>query len=678
MKNLIKLLFAVVLFGVFGFNAQAQTVTSTNKANAIIVQSLASVSSPVRGMIVFSKTDGGASGAFYVRDYTKWVPLAEVLASNGLTKGTTDNTIRLGGALTAATTISLAGFEFRLGDLLYSTNPTTDDILVADPTTGSVKKVKVADFLSNLTVSNGLTKVGNDIQLGGPLSKPTTIATSAANPLNITGLTATSVPGTNNVVITDPSTGTLTQITPADLLAGSTTNSLTSAVNTMTSTVNGKTATAPIVNSNVVGLTGNDLTSTVNGVASSAQSLNGLQLTGDVSGTLNATSVDKLKGTPLSIGTLADKNILQYDDATKTWKNVDANASLAKNNVTTTTTAVTITNPTGQVVGGSDLGINVANYVGANATTAGVAGLVNPAAAGDQGKVLSGAGTWVDPNAALAKKDITATGSVVTVANGAGQVVGATNVNLDVQGTAGGVLYGSGTGTSAAFTAAGTANQILKSNGAAAPSWADASSLVTIAAPNAGSTANAGTITTNGSGVAELKLSPADGSNPGIVTTGAQTIAGVKTFQAPPIIQNLTTGTSTDNAVVADPSTGQLKQISMSNLIVRATLTSTIDFPADGFYLQGKASYTVAGAKVGDVVQVTITSVPATVVTPQTAAATSASADVDITGQAAIDAAGFSITNGYVSADGTVTLTLASAQIIKGSIGVLITVVKGS
>jgi hypothetical protein len=78
----------------------------------------------------------------------------------------------------------------------------------------------------------------------------------------------------------------------------------------------------------------------------------------------------------------------------------------------------------------------------------------------------------VDLNDALVKKDITAlSGSVVSVTDGAGQVVGSTNVGLDVKGTGGGVLYG--TNTSSAFTPAGTAGQILKSNAGAAPAWAN-------------------------------------------------------------------------------------------------------------------------------------------------------------------------------------------------------------
>lgn len=72
----------------------------------------------------------------------------------------------------------------------------------------------------------------------------------------------------------------------------------------------------------------------------------------------------------------------------------------------------------------------------------------------------------------------------------------------------------------------GTPNQVLTTDGAGNATWATAAggSSVTVGA--------VGAATTNGASITagELSLSPADGTNPGIVTTGAQTIAGAKTF----------------------------------------------------------------------------------------------------------------------------------------------------
>jgi hypothetical protein len=87
----------------------------------------------------------------------------------------------------------------------------------------------------------------------------------------------------------------------------------------------------------------------------------------------------------------------------------------------------------------------------------------------------------------------------------------------------------SGTLTSGAVTypnTDGTANQVLTTNGSGVASWSTPTTAVTTIGSIAGSsTSNGATI----SG-ATLTLAPADGTNGGIVTTGAQTIAGDKTF----------------------------------------------------------------------------------------------------------------------------------------------------
>ncbi|MEN9349724.1 MAG: hypothetical protein RL372_702 [Bacteroidota bacterium] len=103
---------------------------------------------------------------------------------------------------------------------------------------------------------------------------------------------------------------------------------------------------------------------------------------------------------------------------------------------------------------------------------------------------------------------------------GSSQTVDATNI---VGGTAGAVLYQSGSGTTG-FTAAGTSGQVLTSAGTGAPTWTTPAS-VSVGTISGSSTANGASIT---SGV--LNLAPADATNGGIVTTGSQTFAGAKTF----------------------------------------------------------------------------------------------------------------------------------------------------
>ena len=84
--------------------------------------------------------------------------------------------------------------------------------------------------------------------------------------------------------------------------------------------------------------------------------------------------------------------------------------------------------------------------------------------------------------------------------------------------------------TSGAVTypnADGTSGQVLSTNGSGTVSWTtlSAGGVTSVGAVSGTSTANAASISGN-----TLSLAPANGTNPGIVTTGAQTFAGDKTF----------------------------------------------------------------------------------------------------------------------------------------------------
>jgi len=123
-----------------------------------------------------------------------------------------------------------------------------------------------------------------------------------------------------------------------------------------------------------------------------------------------------------------------------TW--VSPNSALTKKDLTTTTAALKFTNAAGQLVGATNMAINIDNYTGATATTDGVAGLVNPAPAAQQGYIYTGAGSWVDPNSALTKRnivtgtsdDVATSGLVISAGNN--QIVGSTNATLTVNNTA--------------------------------------------------------------------------------------------------------------------------------------------------------------------------------------------------------------------------------------------------
>ena len=132
-------------------------------------------------------------------------------ANNGLTK--TGSLVQLGGALiaptvittTATNTLAIAGLQSGVG---------TDSVVVADPATGVLKRMSMSAIgVNSIAVTNGLTKRDNLILLGGTLTEATTLATSATNVLNITGLQTSAI--TDSVVTINAATGQLRRTTMA-------------------------------------------------------------------------------------------------------------------------------------------------------------------------------------------------------------------------------------------------------------------------------------------------------------------------------------------------------------------------------------------------------------------------------------------------------------------------------
>ena len=103
-------------------------------------------------------------------------------AGNGITK--TGQIVELGGALNKVTTIQTSAANFLAITGLQSGN-SADSVMVVNPTSGQIKYVSAASLYTQLTYSNGLTKTGNDVKLGGALSEATTITTDATNVLKI-------------------------------------------------------------------------------------------------------------------------------------------------------------------------------------------------------------------------------------------------------------------------------------------------------------------------------------------------------------------------------------------------------------------------------------------------------------------------------------------------------------
>lgn len=135
-------------------------------------------------------------------------------ADNGLTK--TGQKIQLGGALTQATTIATTAANFLAITGLQPGSNTTDSVMVVDPTSGQVKFISASSLFNALTFSNGLTKTGNSVQLGGTLTSSVTLGTDATNTLKITGLQGGNLSNDSLVVVNGD--GTLKRVTAESLL----------------------------------------------------------------------------------------------------------------------------------------------------------------------------------------------------------------------------------------------------------------------------------------------------------------------------------------------------------------------------------------------------------------------------------------------------------------------------
>jgi hypothetical protein len=108
-------------------------------------------------------------------------------ASNGVSL--TGKDVRLGGTLTQPTTLTTSATNTLTIAGLQSGSASTDSLLVQN-NTGVVRRISSATLLKidSTTASNGINLIGKDVRLGGALTQPTTIATTAINTLAIAGL----------------------------------------------------------------------------------------------------------------------------------------------------------------------------------------------------------------------------------------------------------------------------------------------------------------------------------------------------------------------------------------------------------------------------------------------------------------------------------------------------------
>ncbi len=142
-----------------------------------------------------------------------------VTANNGITKTVVSGVVNvaLGGTLVLPTTItSDATNTLAVTGLQHGSG--LDSVVLADATTGVLKRATVADIAaSGFLADNGLTKTANKVQLGGALIKPSTVTTDATNTLAVAGLQHGT--GLDSVVLADAATGVLKRATVSDIAA---------------------------------------------------------------------------------------------------------------------------------------------------------------------------------------------------------------------------------------------------------------------------------------------------------------------------------------------------------------------------------------------------------------------------------------------------------------------------
>lgn len=216
-----KFLLFLGLAVTIGFTATAQKVTTKvidNKGTIkwVLDSATAVITKADSTILYVTPTQLGDS----LNNYVKYADTANMLApyinaaNNGLTKN--GQTVQLGGALIQPTTITTTAANFLAITGLQAGSNTTDSVMVIDPTSGQVKFISASSLFNALTFSNGLTKTGNQVELGGNLTKSTTIGTDASNTLKIAGLQAGDL-ATDKLVVAGAD-GTLKSVTAESLL----------------------------------------------------------------------------------------------------------------------------------------------------------------------------------------------------------------------------------------------------------------------------------------------------------------------------------------------------------------------------------------------------------------------------------------------------------------------------
>jgi hypothetical protein len=442
----------------------------------------------------------------------------------------------------------------------------------------------------------GLNSSGGTVSLGGSLNKKTAIVADNINTLAIQGLQSGTV--TDNVVLADPSTGVLRQVSQS--------NSLTATANTIIPKVNGKVGDAlPVIN----GLSAD---------------VNGLQLGGALTAntTITTTSGSTLAIAGLQSGTTGDNIVLA--DAAGVLKKTQATAtnlgsSIVARDASGDFAAGTITSKSLNNSGSTILGFTTANnsaaiynilqptvdtFSGVVITQTGTTGAIaisNPTAstsgrlfaignatsstfplkvgAYSIAKGQSGLFVWNGTDWSLPSGSIAANNGL-TIAGGEVTLGGPLTTNTEIDATSKTFsIKGLGAGTTGdnvvlADVTTGILKKVLQSNVLAASSGKLKSTVNGLSSADVDVLTSADNGLTNTAG--KITLGGALSANTEIDATGkVLSIKGADGLK----LSDLSAGTTADNVVLADVTTGVLKKVLQSNVLAAASgkLKSTVN-----------------------------------------------------------------------------------------------------